>query len=126
MSYVYQYINIDAIRLTNTTKCQQIFKSIIKYTKKKNSSCANVSKSIKTINQLGGDKAPVIFETGLATYLLCVHHRVNWTTCVTRGSRSLSTVRVRISRLLGSHFNRMGEVAVVMVSVRNKKHKCSE
>lgn len=47
-------------------------------------------------------------------------YRVNWTTCVTRGSRSLSTVRVRISRLLGSHFNRMGEVAVVMVSVGNK------
>lgn len=37
-------------------------------------------------------------------------------TCVTRGSRSLSTVSVRISRLLGSHFNRIGEVAVLMVS----------
>lgn len=41
-------------------------------------------------------------------------------TCVTRGSRSLSTVSVRISRLLGSHFNRIGEVAVLMVSSRTQ------
>lgn len=54
-----------------------------------------------------------------------VHHRVYWLTCVTSGSKSLSTVRVRISRLLGSHFNRMGEVAVVMVSVGRKKNNRS-
>lgn len=60
-------------------------------------------------------------ETSLVPpFQLCVI----WNTCVTRGSRSLSTVRVRISRLLGSHFSRMGEVAVVMVSVgwQEKSH----
>ena len=36
-------------------------------------------------------------------------------TCVTSGSKSLSTVRVRISKLLGSHFNMIGEVAEVML-----------
>lgn len=51
-------------------------------------------------------------------------------TCVTRGSRSLSTVSVRISRLLGSHFNRIGEVAVLMVSAAKQtttgKHEKSD
>lgn len=36
-------------------------------------------------------------------------------TCVTSGSRSLSTVSVRISKLLGSHFKMIGEVAEVML-----------
>lgn len=50
-------------------------------------------------------------------------------TCVTRGSRSLSTVSVRISRLFGSHFNRIGEVAVLMVSATKQttgKHEKSD
>lgn len=38
-------------------------------------------------------------------------------TCVTSGSKSLSTVSVRISKLLGSHFKMIGEVAEVMLPI---------
>lgn len=47
-------------------------------------------------------------------------------TCVTSGSSSLSTVRVRISRLFGSHFSRMGDVALVMITVNNNTKKDGE
>lgn len=52
-------------------------------------------------------------------------------TCVTRGSSSLSTARVRISRLFGSHLKLMfGAVLLVMMSsllgLKKKKEKRKE
>lgn len=74
----------------------------------------------KYINKIEKDSLQLSFKFQWFGYTFVLYHRDKWPTCVTRGSRSLSTVRVRISRLLGSHFNRMGEVAVVMVSVGSK------
>lgn len=102
----------DFRRLTNVTDCKQTFKSIRKY--KLGFSSCRVSKDIK--RQLKDNRLQLSFKLQWFVSQSC-----KWTTCVTRGSRSLSTVRVRISRLLGSHFNRMGEVAVVMVSVGSKR-----
>lgn len=47
-------------------------------------------------------------------------------TCVTSGSNSLSTVRVLISRLLGSHLSKMGDVALVMVAAEKERERVRE
>jgi len=45
---------------------------------------------------------------------------------VTSGSNNLSTVSVRISRLLGSHFSKTGDVALVMFTLERKENREKE